>query len=130
MCGFVKVFCYNLYTQTKNDTFHIPGNPKHNQYDSFLKTFPKETQGIVEYRAFVNKFKKIVTNMQSLRKKFPQKKKHLFEVFSTDNWDNLDDRKTLHKILDCQTCLKNCKWKDALEIFPKKIPKSKRKWTN
>ena len=133
-CGFVKVFCYNLYTQTKNNNSHTPGNPKHNQsvilkekYDLFLKIFPKETHGIVEYRTFVNNFKKIVTNMQSLGKKFPQKKKHLLEVFSTDNWHNLKDRKTPHKILDCQACLKNCKRKDALAIFPTKNPKNRMK---
>ena len=82
ICGFVKVFCYNRFTQNKNNTSHTPGNPKHNQsvilkekYDSFLKTFPRETHGIVEYRTFVNNFKKILTDMQSLGKKFPQKKK-------------------------------------------------------
>ena len=82
ICGFAKVFCYNLFTQRKNTTSHTPGNPEHNQshilkekFDLFLKTFPRETHGIVEYRTFVNDFKKIVTNMQSLGKKFPQKKK-------------------------------------------------------
>ena len=132
-CGFVKVFCYNLFTQTKNIS-HTTGNPKHNQsvilkerYDSFLKTFPRETHGIVGYRTFVNNFKKIVTNMQSLGKKFPQKKKHLLEVFSTGNWHNLNDRKTPHKIFDCQACLKSSKWKDALAIFPVKNPNNKMK---
>ena len=83
-CGFVKVFCYNLFTQTKNNISHTKRNPKHNQsvilkkkYDSFLKTFPRETHGIVKYRTFVNNFKKIVTNTQSLGKNFPQKKKNL-----------------------------------------------------
>ena len=45
-CGFVKVFPYNLFTQTKNNISHAPGNPNHTQsvilkekYDSFLKTF-------------------------------------------------------------------------------------------
>ena len=131
---YVKVFYYNLYTQTKNNTYHTPRNPKHNQMvilkekcDSFLKTFPKETHGIVEYRNFVNNFKKIVTNMQSLGKKFPQRKNNLLEVFSTDNRDNLNNRKTPHKIFDCQACLKKRKWKDVLAIFPTKNPKNKTK---
>ena len=83
-CGFAKVFCYNLFKQTKNTTCLTPGNPEHNQshilkekYDLFLKTFPRETHGIVEYCTFVNDFKKIVTNMQSLGKKFPQKKRNI-----------------------------------------------------
>ena len=29
--GFVKVFCYNLFTLAKNNTSHTPGNPKYNQ---------------------------------------------------------------------------------------------------
>ena len=40
-----------------------------------INMVPRETHGIVEYCTFVNDFKKIVTNMQSLGKKFPQKKK-------------------------------------------------------
>ena len=42
-CGCVKVFCYNLFMQTKNNTPHTPGNPKHNpsvilkeKYDSIF----------------------------------------------------------------------------------------------
>ena len=63
--------------------------------------------------------------MQSLGKKFTQKKKHLLEVFSTDNWHKLNDRKTPHKIFDCQTCLKSCKWKDAPAVFPAKNANNK-----
>ena len=88
-CGFVKVFCYNLFTQAKNIS-HTPGNPKHNQtvmlkenYDSFLKTFSRETHGIVECRTL-----KIITNMRSLGTKCQQKTRHLLEVFSTSNWHN------------------------------------------
>ena len=92
-----------------------------------MKTFPRETHGIVEYRTFVNNFKNIATNMQPLGKMFPQKKKHLLEVFSTNNWHNLNNRKTPHNIFDCQACLKSCKWKDALAVFPTKNPSSKMK---
>ena len=92
-----------------------------------MKTFPRETHGIIEYRTFVNNFKNIATNMQPLGKMFPQKKKHLLEVFSTNNWHNLNNRKTPHNIFDCQACLKSCKWKDALAVFPTKNPSSKMK---
>ena len=63
--------------------------------------------------------------MQSLGNRFPQKKKHLLEVFFTDNWHNSNQLTTPHKILDCQACLKNCKWKDALAVFPTKNPNDK-----
>ena len=75
--GFMKVFCCNLFTQAKSIS-HTPGNPKHNQvvmlkesYDSFSKTFPRETHGIVDYRTFINNYRKIITNMRSLGKKCP-----------------------------------------------------------
>ena len=120
-CVFVKVFCYNLFTQTKNNTSPTPGDSKHDQsvilkdkYDSFLKTFPGETHGIVEYRTFVNNLKKIVINMKSIGKKFPQKNKNLLEVFSSENWHNLNDWKTLHKIFDCQACLKS--WNNKMKV--------------
>ena len=72
--------------------------------------------------------------MQSLGKKFPQKMTHLLEVFSTENWHNLNDRKTPHNIFDCQACLNCFKWTDALAVFPTKNPnskmKAKTKWTH
>ena len=40
-------------------------------YDSFSKTFPRETHGIAEYRTFINSYKKIITNMRFLKKKCP-----------------------------------------------------------
>ena len=133
-CGFMKVFCHNLFTQTKNNTSHTPGNPKHNQSVIFkgkvwfiLKTFPWETHGTVEYRTFVKKKKKIVTNMQYLGRSFNWKTNICWKFFSTENWRNLNDRKTLHKIFDCQAFLKSFKWKDALAVFPTKNPNKKMK---
>ena len=90
--------------------FPPPGNPKHNQsvilkekYDSFLKTFPRENHGIVEYRTFVNNLKEVVTNTQSLWQKVSAEK-DTFD-FLTDKRHDLNDRKTPHKNFDCQ------KWK-------------------
>ena len=51
----------------------------------------------------------------------------MLEVFPTENWRNLNDRKTLHKIFDCQAFLKSFKWKDALAVFPTKNPNKKMK---
>ena len=48
-------------------------------------------------------------------------------VFSTENWQNLNDRKTPHKIFDCEACLKYCKWKDALAVFQTKNSNNKMK---
>ena len=37
------------------------------KYNSFLKTFSRETHGVLEHHTFVNDFKKIVTNMQYIK---------------------------------------------------------------
>ena len=121
----MKVFYYNLFTQTKNNTCHTPGNPNQSvtlkeKYDSFLKTFPREPHGIVEYSPFVNNFKNIVSNIQSFGKKFPLTKRHLLEVFSADTWHNLNDQKTPHKLFDCQTRLKRCKRKVTCSFLNEK----------
>ena len=108
----MQIFVMNVFVQFKN---------KGSIFPSPLLYFTM--YGIVEYRTFDNNFKKIVTNMQSLEKKFLQKKKHLLGVFSTENWHNLNDRKTPHEMFDCQPCLKSCKWKDALAVFPTKKSK-------
>ena len=62
-----------------------------------------------------------------LGREVPQKKKHFLGVFSTENWYNLNERKTLHKIFDCLACLKSWKWKDALAVFPTKSLNNKKK---
>ena len=48
-------------------------------------------------------------------------------MFSTDNGYNLNGQKIPHKIFDCHACLKNCKWKDTLAVFPTKTPNNKMK---
>ena len=125
-CGFMKVFCHNLFTQTKNNTSHTPGNPKHNQSVIFkgkvwfiLKTFPWETHGTVEYRTFVNNFKKIVTNMQYLGRSFHWKTNICWKFF-------------LLKIGIIWMIERHCiKYltvrKDALAVFPTKNPNKKMK---
>ena len=70
-CGFVKIYCYNLFTSVKKIPKDINGNPKHKQsfvlqaqYKSLMEVFPQGTHGIVEYNQFTNNFKKIVKNLQ------------------------------------------------------------------
>ena len=44
--------------------------------------------------------------------------------FFTEKRHNLNDRKTPHKIFDCQGCL-SCKWEEALAVFQQKIQTKK-----
>ena len=133
-CGFAKVCCYNIFTKIKNRSHESIGNPKHNQsqvlkerYQVFLEQFPGEIHGAVKYTSFSNTFKKIVPHLQSVGKKHPDKKNLLFDIFSSEKWSNLGERKKQHKIIDCSACLKNPSWKNALDMLPCKsrILKSK-----
>ena len=83
-CGFVKIFCYELFTSTKKIPRTAYGNPKHNQceilkaqYELFTETFPGGSHGIVKYHQFTNNFKNIVKNLQSLGKQSPERKKKI-----------------------------------------------------
>ena len=124
-CGFAKVCCYNIFTKIKNRSRESIGNPKHNQsqvlkerYQLFLEQFPGEIYGAVKYTSFSNTFKKIVPHLQSLGKKHPDKKNLLFDIFSSEKWSDLGERKKQHKIFDCSACLKNPSWKNALAMLP------------
>ena len=41
-------------------------------------------------------------------------------MFSLQNWVNLRDRQSKHTIFDCQGCLQNETWRDALAMFPQR----------
>ena len=75
------------------------------------------------YKAFVNKFPKIIENIKSLGKKDPAAKKSILSIFSTDSWTNLEQlKKTKHSPTDCQGCLKDPIYKKALsKLHPTRI---------
>ena len=143
-CGFAKVCCYNIFTKIKNRSSESIGNPKHNQskalkerYQLFLEQFPEEIHGAVKYTSSSNTFKKIVPHSQSLgiphlkslRRKLPDKKNLLFDIFSSEKSSDLGERKKQHKIFDCSACLKNPSWKNALAMLPCKSRIHKNKAT-
>ena len=71
------------------------------------------------YKAFVNKFPKILENIKSLGKKDLAAKKSVLSIFSTDSWTNLEQlKKAKHSATDCQGCLKDLIYKNALSKSP------------
>ena len=40
------------------------------------------------------------------------------DIFSLKNWLDLKDRQLKHSIFDCNGCLRNESWKNALAMFP------------
>ena len=88
-------------------------------YQLFLEQFPEEIHRAVKYTSFSNTFKKIVrTAFTNSWIKHPDKKNLLFDIFSTEKWSDLGERKNQHKIFDCSACLKNPSWKNALAMLP------------
>ena len=124
-CGFVKIFCYELFTSTKKIPRTAYGNPKHNQceilkaqYELFTETFPGGSHGIVKYHQFTNNFKNLVKNLQSLGKQSPERKKKLLETFSLESWVKLGKEQKKNTIYECHACVNNITWKNALSMFP------------
>ena len=122
-CGFVKIFCYRVFT----DKNLIKRNPSENmncyksrvlhyQYNAFQSTFCESS--LISYDKFRENFQHIVHNIQTLGKKYPEKKRHVMDIFSLKNWVDLKERKFEHSIFDCSGCLRNESWKDALAMFP------------
>ena len=93
-CGFVKIFCYRVFTN-KN---LIKRNPSenmncyksrvlHHQYNAFQSTFCESS--LISYDKFRENFQHIVHNIQTLGKKYPEKKRHVIDIFSLKNWVDL-----------------------------------------
>ena len=122
--GFVKIFCYNTFTNkstlkkdpSENLTCY-KSRLVHHQYDTFLSTFSLCCQSVT-YDQFKENFKNIVGNVQTLGKKYTLKKKHVMDTFSLGNWVDLKDRQLKHTIFDCKGCLESESWKDALAMLP------------
>ena len=87
-CGFAKIYCYNTFTNTNiTVTKQEDENEKefksrilHQRFEEFCKTFAVVATKI-EYDQ-LKKFNNIVKNVQDLGKSFPNKKKHLLDIFS------------------------------------------------
>ena len=88
----------------------------HHQYSAFQSTF--SGNNLISYDQFRENFQNIVHNIQTLGKKYPEKKRHVMDIFSLKNWVDLKDRQLRHSIFDCKGCLRNESWKDALAVFP------------
>ena len=64
-------------------------------------------------------------NLYSLQvKEHSAKKGEFLEIFSSENWDNLKERKTKHLLTDCKGCLNKKKLRStlALAMIPIKSP--------
>ena len=92
------------------------------QYESFRSVFQSDNFH-APYCKFKH-FREITKPIQSLGKKHPAQKVEFLEIFSSENWDNLKERKTKHLLTDCKGCLNKKKLRStlALAMIPIKSP--------
>ena len=117
-CSFTKVLVYKLFTndfgvQQEGNKKVWQGNMNKKRFEKFQERYPDYCKNDTSnYKAFVNKFSKIIENIKS----------------STDSWTNLEQlKKTKHSPTDCQGCLKDPIYKKALSKLPIKTNAYRRK---
>ena len=125
-CGFAKVAVFNILS-TKLD---LPKDEaeKSNEYkrkvlkvkcNQYITHFNKIDTFNVEYRQFVQSFKKIIPNIKSLGKRYRHKKQEILTTFSKNEWDSLSyEVKKRHSLTDCDGCMKNLVYRKTLAKFP------------
>ena len=119
-CGFTKVLIYELFTsdfgvQQEGNKKVWQSNINKKRFEKFQERYPDHCKNDTSsYKAFVDKFPKIIENIKSLWKKNPAAKKSVLSIFSTDSWTNLEHlKKTKHSPTDSQGCLKDPIYKNA-----------------
>ena len=85
---------------------------------------------LISYDHFRENFQNIVHNIQTSGKKYPEKKRHVMDIFSLKNWVDVKDKQFKHSIFDCSGCLRNESWKDTLAMFPVRgfLQQTKAEW--
>ena len=130
-CGFAEVFCYQMFTdrtQTNrsNNAKHQQSEILREQCDSFKSQFISDTFNVT-YSQFKDNFRRIINPIQSLRKKYPSKKRELLEIFSRKKWTNIKVSKTKHSLENCTSCSNDKILRSTLAIIPIKNNKYKQK---
>ena len=120
-CGFLKAFCYKTFTATPQNLRgsrikQQTGVVLVQQYESFQNVFQSDKFHVPHCK--FKHFREITKPIQSLGKKHPTKKVELLQIFSSENWDNLKERKTKCSLIDCKRCLNNKKVPSTLGIKP------------
>ena len=76
----------------------------------------------IEYRQFVQSFKKIVSNIKGLEKSYWHKKQEILIPFSKNEWDNLSyEVKKRHSLTSCDGCMKYLVYRKTLAITDKRL---------
>ena len=72
----------------------------------------------VDYRQYVQKFKKIIPNIKGFEKKYRHKKQEILTTFSKNKWNSLSyEVKKRHSLTDCDGCMKNLVYRKTLAKF-------------
>ena len=128
-CGFAKIAVFNILP-TKLDLLKDEGGKSNEykgkvlkvKYNQYITYFSEMDTFNVEYRQFVQSFKKIIFNIKGLEKSYRHKKQEILTPFSKNEWDNLSyEVKKRHSLTGCDGCMKNLVYQKTLAITDKKL---------
>ena len=130
-CEFAKFFCYQMFTDRTqanpgNNAKHQQSEILREQFDSFRSQFTSDTLRVTSSQ-FKDNFRRIINPIQSLRKKYPSKKRELLEIFSSEKWTNIKKLKTKHSLENCTGCSSDTVLPSTLAMIPIKNNKHKQK---
>ena len=128
--GFAKVAVYNIISVTPKKLPNeretdFQSRLRFSQFRSYID-YIGEYRGSFEvtYKQFLDNFRKIVTNINNLKKRHSKELKIILETFSNDTWENLSPtKKAEHSLESCSGCMNNKKLKIALSLLPSKSNK-------
>ena len=88
------------------------------KFEQYKRTF-NFVKFDIEYRQFVQSFKKIINNIKSLEKRHKDTKTEILQTFSQSKWGSLSDSdKFKHSLVECRGCLDNKEYRQILAKFP------------
>ena len=87
------------------------------KFEQYKRTF-NFVKFDIEYRQFVQSFKKIINNIKSLEKRHKDTKTEILQTFSQSKWGSLSDSdKFKHSLVECSGCLDNKEYRQILGKF-------------
>ena len=137
-CGFAKAAAYSVLTNSDEKKTSDVNKKQYKskvlkkQYELYQKYFGDDFQSNfdVDYKHFTDNFTKIITYLREVSKRHSNVKLELLDVFSKNNWSDLNaSTKETHTLNDCNGCLKNKQLKNCLAKLPVKSAAAKAKAT-
>ena len=124
-CGFAKVAVFSILcskTELQRNFGESEKELKSRELKHKFQQYKKLFNFVkfdIEYRQFIQNFKKIIDNIKSLEKRHKDTKIEILQTFSQSVWHSLSDSEKLkHSLVECKGCLENKEYRQILAKFP------------